>query len=318
MTRKLGTIRLDLINACNERCTFCPYFGEGGSVVQNKKRLVPLTKLGIPLILENLRNLKASSIEPKIQISGEGEATLHPDFFNLVSGLSALGLKFRIITNGQILDRFKDVLISSGAEIVVSIHGRGSVHDEIVQKKGAYDIVRKNVSLFDPSSVIVALVICDSNVADLELIFDEWKAHAIRFSHNFLAHSTSPRFDVSSLWQRLQKLKEKSNVRIIPDMNADEMAAYYSTGFHVINPTHCDYFDGSITIRSDGKVINCQDTVLGDLRCESLAALVGGEKFASANFAIASNFESGQTHPSCDRCCYQVPSSKLVQIRSSK
>lgn len=317
MTRKLSTIRLDLINACNERCTFCPYFGESGSVVQNKRRLVPLTKLGIPLILENLRHLKASSIEPKIQISGEGEATLHPEFSDLVSGLSALGLKFRIITNGQILDRFKDVLISSGAEIVVSIHGRGKIHDEIVQKKGAYDIVRRNISLFDPSSVTVAVVICDSNASDLEFIFDEWKAYAIRFSHNFLMHSASPRFDVSSLWQRLQKLKEKPNVRLIPDLNLDEAVAYYSSGFHVVNPNACDYFDGSLTIRSDGKVINCQDTVLGDLNVESLVALVGGEKFTSTNLAIASGFEIGQTHSSCDRCCYQVPPSKLVQIRSS-
>jgi len=76
-----------------------------------------------------------------IDIQG-GEPTIHPDILELIAYCRDIGLFPTLITNGLqlakpgVLEEFRDAGVR---DFLVSYHGIGDVHDDVVCKKGAYE-----------------------------------------------------------------------------------------------------------------------------------------------------------------------------------
>ncbi|HIB53997.1 MAG TPA: radical SAM protein [Nitrospirales bacterium] len=75
-----------------------------------------------------------------IDIQG-GEPTIHPEIHELISYCNEIGLYPTLITNGLALasiDKLAKFKGSGVRDFLVSLHGIGDIHDEVVCRKGAY------------------------------------------------------------------------------------------------------------------------------------------------------------------------------------
>jgi MoaA/NifB/PqqE/SkfB family radical SAM enzyme len=106
---QVQNLLLDFGNACNNRCVFCR------AHVNRKQtlRLDDIVDFG-GLI----------SVAERVDVTGTGEFTVHPDFREIIGRLSAANKPFRLVTNGTTLDEsLEEVLLASSLyELVVSIN----------------------------------------------------------------------------------------------------------------------------------------------------------------------------------------------------
>ena len=205
---ELRTIKLDLINACNERCHFCPYYGENGSVVNRSgQRVEAVSKLELAVLEQMFNDLAVAGMSPQIKISGWGEGMLHPQFDGIVSAANQYGFEVRVITNGTKILAHQKSIEENVSVLVVSIHGDKSVHDAVVSRKGAYGAAIEGVERLQKKGktlqkVILAYVITPQNISHMvnhvNLCY-ELGAEA-RFQHDFtpgLNYAAS--FDIGAL-----------------------------------------------------------------------------------------------------------------------
>lgn len=121
---------------CNLRCYFC-YFLERIEDAQHPEHpFMDLEKA--KAICKRMRYFYGNT---SVDIQG-GEPTIHPDIFELIRYCDEIGLYPTLITNGIVLgkpgmlEKYQDAGIR---DFLVSLHGLGAVHDEVVGRKGAAD-----------------------------------------------------------------------------------------------------------------------------------------------------------------------------------
>ena len=120
---------------CNQRCYFC-YFAHRISDSEHPEHaFMDLEKA--KRICETLQTCYGNTA---IDIQG-GEPTIHPQILELVRHCRDIGLYPTLITNGLVLgrpgvmERYRDAGIR---DFLVSLHGIGVIHDEVVGHEGAY------------------------------------------------------------------------------------------------------------------------------------------------------------------------------------
>ncbi len=134
------TISLFLTYRCNLRCKMCGQWGENG--IYHKVR--PKDDLSTEKIFELLDEVRA--FRPNITLFG-GEPFLHPDWHAIVQRARQNGLRVNVITNGTLLKKLSDQIIASDLdEIILSLDGPRHVHDQIRNKKGAFDSIMEGIS----------------------------------------------------------------------------------------------------------------------------------------------------------------------------
>ncbi|MDD3498616.1 MAG: radical SAM protein [Candidatus Moranbacteria bacterium] len=123
--------QIEITNKCNQECKFC-YTGK--KAMETKHDLTLVQWQGIILKLRNLGIRR-------LDFTGR-ESFMYPDFTALISWCKELGFELRINTNGT-----SDVsnVLKFADEIVFSVHGIGSVHDEIVGKANSFNLVEANI-----------------------------------------------------------------------------------------------------------------------------------------------------------------------------
>ena len=120
---------------CNLRCYFCYFLNRIADTDHPEHAFMTLEKA--KAICHTLRYTYGNTA---IDIQG-GEPTILPDILELISYCKEIGLYPTLITNGLVLAKkeklqeFKDAGIR---DFLVSLHGIGDVHDEVVCRKGAY------------------------------------------------------------------------------------------------------------------------------------------------------------------------------------
>jgi MoaA/NifB/PqqE/SkfB family radical SAM enzyme len=118
---------------CNVKCCFCYYkYGDnlGHTPFDNIKR-----------ILEKFK--KEYNIE-YVDITG-GEPTIHPQIIEIIKSSLEYGIKPTVITNAQKTKTISKLIDNGLEDILVSIQGLGSKHDEAVNKKGAFNKVMETL-----------------------------------------------------------------------------------------------------------------------------------------------------------------------------
>jgi len=106
---QVQNLLLDFGNACNNHCVFC----------RANINLRQLLRLGDIVDFDGL-----ISVAEKVDVTGTGEFTIHPDFREIIGRLSAADKPFRLVTNGTTLDEsLEETLLGSSLDsLVVSIN----------------------------------------------------------------------------------------------------------------------------------------------------------------------------------------------------
>lgn len=142
------SLEVQLIKNCNWACDFC---------------YVPNRDLSEMKIMD-LEDIKAIIDEAhrnglfKLRLSG-GEATLHPDFNEVIEYATQKGIETVLFTNGSLLDDEQIELFAEGSveTVLMSLHGPERVHDDLVQKEGAFESVKRSAQRLDKAGVNVVL-----------------------------------------------------------------------------------------------------------------------------------------------------------------
>ena len=136
------TISLFLTYRCNLQCTMCGQWGVAGS----SRELTP-EALRSELTLEQLQSVidDIKFHKPNITLFG-GEPLLYKEWANLVRYIKEAGLRCNIITNGMLLEKNAEAIVSLGVnEIIFSLDGPREIHDKIRGSEGIFDKAMKGL-----------------------------------------------------------------------------------------------------------------------------------------------------------------------------
>ncbi len=121
---------------CNQRCYFCYFINRIEDRNHPEHAFMTLDKA--KQICKTLREVYGNTA---IDIQG-GEPTIHKNILELTQYCHDIGLYPTLITNGLVLAKPGEVAKYRDAgvrDFLVSLHGIGDAHDEVVGVKGAYD-----------------------------------------------------------------------------------------------------------------------------------------------------------------------------------
>lgn len=140
----IQVINLNLTNACNLRCSFCPI---GTEEYINDNAMMSLET--VQQFIERLREFYKDRQLPRritVSLSGKGEVTIHKKFREIVMMLAENKdiLRLQLITNGALLYKYQDLIPSFDR-----IRYNDYVEDNNKNKQQLIQIVRdiKNVSI---------------------------------------------------------------------------------------------------------------------------------------------------------------------------
>ena len=130
------TISLFLTYRCNLRCSMCGQWGVAGS-----SRELPPETLKSELSIDELKSIinEVKFYGPNITLFG-GEPLLYRKWAALVRYIKEAGLRCNIITNGMLLEKHAEEMVSLGVnEIIFSLDGTREIHDKIRGAEGIFD-----------------------------------------------------------------------------------------------------------------------------------------------------------------------------------
>jgi MoaA/NifB/PqqE/SkfB family radical SAM enzyme len=120
---------------CNLRCYFCYFLNRIDDASHPEHAFMTLEKSK-----EICHTLRYYYGDTAIDIQG-GEPTIYPEIHELIRYCNEIGLYPTLITNGLALanmDKLTKFKESGIRDFLVSLHGIGDIHDEVVCRKGAY------------------------------------------------------------------------------------------------------------------------------------------------------------------------------------
>lgn len=157
---------LAVTNECNSKCRMCSIWKE-----REKKRLS----------IEDIRSLPDGL--GYVNLTG-GEATLLPDFEEIVEILKKKSKKVFLSTNGFVHKNISDV------EVRVSLDGEESVHDYLRGVKGAYKMATNSIKYYkEKNSVGICCTIMQENIGQFSKMYDLAKKEKIQFTGTFVQNS---------------------------------------------------------------------------------------------------------------------------------
>ncbi|MFT5209680.1 MAG: cyclic pyranopterin phosphate synthase [Flavobacterium sp.] len=138
--RQFKNMRVSLTAACNYACTYCVPDGKRLQKAQNE---LPATEL-----LKAVTFLQQAAGIEKIRITG-GEPLVTPKFDDFLLGVMKLSLEdVSLTTNGQLLLKKKDVILSSGIKRMnISLDTLNPIRFRKIARGGDLDTVLKGIDM---------------------------------------------------------------------------------------------------------------------------------------------------------------------------
>lgn len=197
------TISLFLTYQCNLRCTMCGQWGIEGS----SRKLAP-EAMKAELPLDELKSIidDVKFYGPNITLFG-GEPLLYKEWAAIVRYIKEAGLRCNIITNGMLLEKHAEEIVSLGVnEIIFSLDGPREIHDKIRGSAGIFDKARRGLKAINTWKgkkrclaplINISSTIFETNYRQMDKIVDaaeDLLARSITFHHLiFLSHQTYER-----------------------------------------------------------------------------------------------------------------------------
>lgn len=132
------TVEIDPTNECNHQCIWC---------IDAKHRLNHFSQMDKDVLFAALKDMARMGVQG-IVIKGGGEPLVYPHIAQLLEYIHSLGLKVGIITNGELIGKYSDVILSTCDWLRVSIDaGTLSTHERVHRPKntGAFNRIIDNI-----------------------------------------------------------------------------------------------------------------------------------------------------------------------------
>jgi MoaA/NifB/PqqE/SkfB family radical SAM enzyme/glycosyltransferase involved in cell wall biosynthesis len=285
------TMLLLVNRGCNLRCSFCDLWEDHVHM--------PLEQV-LPLLDD------AAAIGTKTLVLTGGEPFLHPDLFTIVEAGRARGMGVNITTNGTLLDRrWQEVLSSGVSSLSFSIDGLAGTHDALRGQEGAFKrtmaALRKAVQ-HGGLSPSVYFTVTSENVHELVEVFEQ--VHALGAGFDFW-----PVNDAEDLYLRTPE-QQAAFMAAVDHIGAKlpEVAArrtYYRSGlaYHAgeAGPVRCLGLVDQFGVKYTGEFLPCcvwdgTGLVLGNVNETPLRELWTAEPVQA--------FREGMFHQGCTAGCF--------------
>ncbi len=161
--KRLELVHFQLTKKCNLRCYFCGQWGDKGFFSGDHTPELTLDEWS--KVIDSLVAYRQKSvISPDILLWG-GEPLVYPDFEFIVNRLKQHGFTLGLVTNGVLLDRYRELIGNQFKVIYVSVDGNREMHDQ-VRGAGVFDKVAANIAKLRgyPVTVRIISVISPVNV----------------------------------------------------------------------------------------------------------------------------------------------------------
>jgi MoaA/NifB/PqqE/SkfB family radical SAM enzyme len=171
---KVPTLDVELTNACNARCTFCP-----------REKTPQQGFMEAETFARVIKRAQELPTKPPIQLCGLGEPLLHPQVADFVRCSSAAGMATGITTNAsRLTPELSRALLDAGLKKVnFSVSG---IHAQYARIHGLdFERTRRNiadfVSLAGPHCrTVISVVLNELNRDDLKALKAYWQEVGIR------------------------------------------------------------------------------------------------------------------------------------------
>lgn len=130
-------LALELTSYCNLKCLYCTN-NTGG---RKKEHMNEST------FNQVMKNIHSFKFKKRIQLVGNGESTIHPNFEDILNQLTQSGNYISIVTNGNwIRDDIAEIILNSKIDLIeFSIDAGGKDFYEKSRLQGDYNLLLKNV-----------------------------------------------------------------------------------------------------------------------------------------------------------------------------
>lgn len=289
MTKKLKKVYIEITNACNLSCTFCP----GTSRQQGYMNTADFED-----ILKKL-----TGFTDHLYFHVMGEPLLHPEVAHFLELCGAYGYRVNITTNGQLVGKQADTLMNSQAlrQVNFSLHSQEEVTDEWKLERYLDDIFKFTDRVLEKGGTYVSFRLWNLSSG----MADKYNAFVVqKIQQHF-----NPGFSILEVLQRENRIKvgeglfiNSAKVFQWPSMTAAETGR---KGF-------CMALRDQAAILVDGTVVPCcldSDGIiqLGNIFKEDFQHILNGER---AN-AIYEGFSGrNAVEELCMRCGYRNRFSK--------
>ena len=144
----LSSALVELTYSCNENCVHC---------FNPKNVYNPKDNISTSEVIQAIRELYDIGIN-NIFFSG-GEATLRPDFFEILDETKRLNIPFSLYTNGQFDEKYAKKMASYFPKMVaVSIYSASpEIHDATTRKKGSFVQSIKTIQILSELGVFISI-----------------------------------------------------------------------------------------------------------------------------------------------------------------
>ena len=241
---KLSLI-FEVTNACNLRCPFCYVIREE----RLKQQHIPLDKY--EHILKIYRPLY-------LQITG-GEATVHPDFLELLRIAAKYTLEMQISSNGVLIEKHLDDLLKlkKTPAVGLSLDAPSDLHDQIRNRKGLFKRILRAIKLLKVNKVSHALAMTVFGKDDipnlpkgnLHLVEDMISfCEKLQLYVNIQPFSPAKKETRITLGKKLLKSKSKYIINSIPYRKL----LINGNWFYIGKSTDCRYNWTNVSISSKG------------------------------------------------------------------
>ncbi len=244
-----------------------------------------------------------------------GEAHLHPQFEQMIEKIVAYGYSWHFVSHGQRTEPYLPLMEKYRGHfqhVAISIDGAvASTHDEIRQKKGAFDRAINSVKQYVQAGykVKISMVLNQKNKYEMEAM--------VNLARELGASSIGFGGIIPITWNKHLLLNDEESLRLLQE--AKELRE--KTGFN-INTMSCLYTRGGVnfcnvlnfrtlTFNSRGELIFCCDTtengaVMGSLAKQPFSSLA--QEWLSQSSALqrerARRIANGTLGQGFDNCAF--------------
>ncbi|MGH9344934.1 MAG: radical SAM protein [Terriglobia bacterium] len=298
---------------CNCRCVMCD--------IWKNPEVAEITAEELQSHLEAMERLAVRWV-----VFSGGEPLMHSDLFRLVEILREKSIRVTVLSTGLLLKRYAQKLATGVDDLIVSLDGPPSVHDEIRRVPGAFSALQdgiRQVKRWNPLLPISArCTVQKRNHACVQETACTAKELGLASISFLAADLTSEAFNRPEGWGAARQLQVALSVEQIETLERNlesldktwsgtgfvlenreklqRIAAHFKAHLGICEPTapKCNAPWVSAVVEANGTVRPCYfHPPLGSLRSQSLPQILNG--FEAQRFRASLDVNS---NPVCRRC----------------
>jgi Fe-coproporphyrin III synthase len=224
---RLPILVLQPHSRCNCRCVMCDIW-----------KLTDVVEITAAELERHLADIERLGVE-WVVFTG-GEPLMHSDLFRLAAMLRARGIRTTILSTGLLLERYRERIVETTDEVIVSLDGPAAVHDAIRRVPGAFDRMADGIRAIHrlaPEYPIGArCTVQAANVPHLSDTVGAARALALRSLSFLAADLSSTAFNRPLIWPEDRQSAVAPELAVLEREMESLIANYPGDGFILETP----------------------------------------------------------------------------------